>query len=76
MLLQYFGLHMDTKEAIATEALLVAFAVFVLSTAVLYFLIPVLLLPLLGVGLSDDFDVWGKFFGFWGKNRGFGSAFA
>ena len=58
MLLQYFGLHMDTKEAIATEALLVAFAVFVLSTAVLYFLIPVLRTKKIGQTIYELGPSW------------------
>ena len=58
MLLQYFGLHMDTKEAIATEALLVAFAVFVLSTAVLYFLIPVLRAKKIGQTIYELGPSW------------------
>ena len=58
MLLQYFGLHMDTKEAIATEALLVAFAVFVLSTVVLYFLIPVLRAKKIGQTIYELGPSW------------------
>lgn len=58
MLLQYFGLHMDTKEAIATEALLVAFSVFVLSTVVLYFLIPVLRAKKIGQTIYELGPSW------------------
>lgn len=58
MLLQCFGLHMDTKEAIATEALLVAFAVFVLSTVVLYFLIPVLRAKKIGQTIYELGPSW------------------
>lgn len=58
MLLQYFGLQMDTKEAIATEALLVAFAVFMLSTLALYFLIPVLRAKKIGQSIYEFGPVW------------------
>ena len=58
MLLQYFGLHMGTKEAIATEALIVAFAVFVLSTLTLYFLIPVLRAKKIGQTIYELGPAW------------------
>lgn len=58
MLLQYFGLHMDTKEAIATEALITAFAVFMLSALALYFLIPVLRAKKIGQTIYEFGPVW------------------
>ncbi|MBQ1232272.1 MAG: phospho-N-acetylmuramoyl-pentapeptide-transferase [Clostridia bacterium] len=58
MLLQYFGLHVGTKEAIATEALIAAFAVFMLSTIALYFLIPVLRAKKIGQSIYELGPVW------------------
>ncbi|MBO7295876.1 MAG: phospho-N-acetylmuramoyl-pentapeptide-transferase, partial [Clostridia bacterium] len=58
MLLQYFGLHVDTKEAIATEALLIAFAVFGLATLTLYFLIPVLRAKKIGQTIYELGPAW------------------
>ncbi len=58
MLLQYFGFFMDTKEAVATEALIVAFAVFLLSTVALYFLIPVLRAKKIGQTIYEFGPVW------------------
>ena len=58
MLLQYFGLHMETKEAIATEALIVATTVFCLSTLVLYFLIPVLRAKKIGQTIYEFGPIW------------------
>ncbi len=58
MLLQYFGIHTDTKEAIATEALIVAFAVFCLATLTLYFLIPVLRAKKIGQTIYEFGPIW------------------
>ena len=58
MLLQYFGLHMETKEAIATEALIAAFAVFCLATLTLYFLIPVLRAKKIGQTIYELGPAW------------------
>ena len=58
MLLQYFGIHTDTKEAIATEALIVAFAGFCLATLTLYFLIPVLRAKKIGQTIYEFGPIW------------------
>ena len=58
MLLQYFGIHTDTKEAIATEAMIVAFAVFCLATLTLYFLIPVLRAKKIGQTIYEFGPIW------------------
>ena len=58
MLLQYFGIHTDTKEAIASEALIVAFAVFCLATLTLYFLIPVLRAKKIGQTIYEFGPIW------------------
>ena len=58
MLLNYFGLQMDAKAAIATEALIAAFAVFCLSALALYFLIPVLRAKKIGQSIYELGPVW------------------
>ncbi len=46
------------QEAIATESLLVAFAVFMLSTAALYFLIPILRAKKIGQSIYEFGPIW------------------
>ncbi len=58
MLLQKLGLQIDQKEAIATEALIVAFAVFIISALVLYFLIPVLRAKKIGQTIYELGPIW------------------
>lgn len=58
MLLNYFGLQMSAKAAIATEALIVAFAVFVLSVVALYFLIPLLRAKKIGQTIYELGPIW------------------
>ena len=58
MLLNYFGLQMSAKAAIATEALIVGFAVFVLSVVALYFLIPLLRAKKIGQTIYELGPIW------------------
>ena len=58
MLLKLFGLQIDGQAAIAIEALIVAFAVFLLSAVVLYFLIPVLRAKKIGQTIYELGPSW------------------
>ena len=58
MLFGLFGSQMGINEAIATESLLVAFAVFVISAVTLYFLIPVLRAKKIGQSIYELGPSW------------------
>ena len=58
MLLRLFGVEMSERAAIATEALIVAFAVFAISAIVLYFLIPVLRAKKIGQTIYELGPAW------------------
>lgn len=58
MLLRLFGIEMSEQAAIATEALAVAFAVFLISAIVLYFLIPVLRAKKIGQTIYELGPAW------------------
>lgn len=58
MLLKLFGLQIDGQSAIAIEALVIAFAVFMISAAVLYFLIPVLRAKKIGQTIYELGPSW------------------
>ena len=60
MLLNYFGLQMDPRSMIATEALIAAFAVFCLSVVALYFLIPLLRAKKIGQNIYELGPIWHK----------------
>ena len=58
MLLRLFGVEMSEQAAIATEALIVAFAVFAISAIVLHFLIPVLRAKKIGQTIYELGPSW------------------
>ncbi len=58
MLFRLFGSQMGINEAVATESLLVAFAVFVISAVILYFLIPVLRAKKIGQSIYELGPAW------------------
>lgn len=58
MLLRLFGIEMSEQAAVATEALAVAFAVFLISAIVLYFLIPVLRAKKIGQTIYELGPAW------------------
>ena len=58
MLFKLFGIQSGMGEAIASESLIVAFAVFMISTVTLYFLIPILRAKKIGQSIYEFGPIW------------------